>query len=309
MLAATLLALIAVAAWFSRPMLGRVSALWGDGADRTSSAPHGLAPLAPMVGPRIASVCQPGEQGSSNAEQEAPAASFQTPAVSSQMTIVELLADTRTNEARRAAGLPELEVDEQIRDIARTHSQDMFRRGFFAHADPDGAEATQRVHRGHRRLIGEVGENIWMCRGCWQGNVDPLVEAMVLGKNGWMQSPGHRENILSKTFTHGVVGVWQNGPDVWATQVFSATRGYLAQGVPREISQKSCFTLAVGTDSDPSPSAFELFSVGTDGRSLGVGPLGSIRLEAAPGRYLLKFRFPTGPNRYSVVTGPTVRVR
>jgi uncharacterized protein YkwD len=229
---------------------------------------------------------------------------------SSQSQIVELLADELSNEHRREAGLPELEPDEELRNVARRHSQDMHARGYFSHDDPDGLSPSDRVHRGHRRLVGESGENIWMCKNCARQDADALAAAIVTEAEGWMNSPKHRENILRQRFTHGVVGLALHGKDVWATQLFAEAHGYLTTPVPRRIARGSCLLLRVEPypDSRPQAARFELFDPQARVRALEPRPVGTVSVNATPGHFLLKFHFPVDAARFAVVRGPTLQL-
>lgn len=116
---------------------------------------------------------------------------------------------TLTNAERAAAGLPPLTGDPRLTAAAQAHSSDMVARGFYSHTSPDGSEPWDRAaiagctHRG-------IGENI----ACGQRSPAEVVR-------GWMNSPGHRANILKPDFTHigiGFAGGGQAG--TYWTQLF-----------------------------------------------------------------------------------------
>ncbi|UGT45124.1 CAP domain-containing protein [Nocardia yamanashiensis] len=111
-----------------------------------------------------------------------------------------------TNAARAAAGLPPLTHDPRLSEVARAHSADMIRRGYFAHTSPEGAQPWDRTAAAHIDFRG-IAENI-----AWgQRSAREVVD-------GWMNSPGHRANILLPDFTH--IGVGRAG-EHW-TQLFGA---------------------------------------------------------------------------------------
>ncbi|MBB5939678.1 CAP domain-containing protein [Streptomyces zagrosensis] len=99
-----------------------------------------------------------------------------------------------TNAERVAAGLRPLAVDPRLTMAAQAHSADMVTRGFYAHTTPDGREPWDRAaaagcpHRG-------IGENI----ACGQRSPTDVVR-------GWMNSPGHRANILAAGFDEIGIG-------------------------------------------------------------------------------------------------------
>jgi uncharacterized protein YkwD len=221
------------------------------------------------------------------------------------------LSDAATNAARREHGLDALVVDEDLRAVARRHSEAMARRDFFSHEDPDGRTPGDRVHAGHRTLVGEAGENIWMCHGCWTGDAGAAADTVVNSEQGWMHSPGHRANILRESFTHTAVGIARHGRDLWATQLFSSTRGKLFAKVPAVLSAGDCLLLEM-TPYPPDAveaTGFDLARLPGKDPVVDATPLGFNRLDVAPGRYRLRFHFPISARRYAIVSGPDVEVR
>ena len=120
-----------------------------------------------------------------------------------------------TNDLRRRNGLPVFLKDETCRDAARGHSADMFNRNYFDHADPEGRSVKERLPA--NPAIRLWGENIWTGRGYDPRQIQHLAQTIM---DGWMNSPGHRKNILSPGYTHLGVGVITNNQEVKATQVF-----------------------------------------------------------------------------------------
>lgn len=114
-----------------------------------------------------------------------------------------------TNTERSAAGLPPLAVDPHLTAAAQGHSADMVARNFYAHTAPDGSRARDRAAAAGYPHQG-IGENI----ACGQRSPGEVVR-------GWMNSPGHRENILRPDYTRIGVGYATGGasPTYW-TQVF-----------------------------------------------------------------------------------------
>jgi uncharacterized protein YkwD len=94
------------------------------------------------------------------------------------------------NRVRRAHSLVPLLASSPLGAAADAHSRAMGRFGFFAHESRDGSSFGDRVRRYYkpRGAIWSVGENLlWATRGI---DARRAVEL-------WMQSPGHRENILT----------------------------------------------------------------------------------------------------------------
>jgi uncharacterized protein YkwD len=116
-----------------------------------------------------------------------------------------------TNAERAAAGLRPLGVDERLTAAAQAHSADMVTRGFYSHTSPDGSQPWDRARAAGATHRG-IGENI----ACGQRSPAEVVE-------GWMNSPGHRANILKPDFTQigiGYAGGGQAG-SYW-TQLFGS---------------------------------------------------------------------------------------
>ncbi|WP_151482929.1 CAP domain-containing protein [Streptomyces albicerus] len=116
-----------------------------------------------------------------------------------------------TNAERAAAGLPPLAGDQLLTSAAQAHSADMVARAFYSHTSPDGSEPWHRAAAaGSTRRT--IGENI----ACGQRSAAEVVR-------GWMDSPGHRANILKPAFTHIGVGFAGGGAaGTYWTQLFGA---------------------------------------------------------------------------------------
>lgn len=124
-------------------------------------------------------------------------------------TVAEVVA--LTNAERAAAGLPPLAGDPLLAAAAQAHSADMAARAFYSHTSPEGGEPWHRAAAaGSARRT--IGENI----ACGQRSAAEVVR-------GWMDSPGHRANILAPAFTHMGVGFAGGGPaGTYWTQLFGA---------------------------------------------------------------------------------------
>lgn len=129
---------------------------------------------------------------------------------------VERLVFELTNQERTSRGLSALNQDSRLADVARTHSQDMGTRHFFDHTNPDGRNAKARVDLAHPGAFRGIGENIYQFVS-YEGTDADLAANLV---KGWMNSPGHRDNILKPDYVTLGVGLAQQGRDLYATQVF-----------------------------------------------------------------------------------------
>jgi len=120
---------------------------------------------------------------------------------------------------RTAGSVGGLVHDDALRAVARAHSEDMVARSFFAHVNPDNEDPFDRMAAAGISFS-TAGENI-----AWNlGYSDPAGTAVT----GWMNSAGHRANILNGSFTHSGMGV-AVAPDggVYFTQVFTRPLGTL----------------------------------------------------------------------------------
>jgi uncharacterized protein YkwD len=111
------------------------------------------------------------------------------------------------NAERRKHGLRALRMDPRLSRAAQAHSRDMVRRRYFSHTSPDGLSPAQRVRgTGYLRAARAwtVGENI-----AWGGGSYATPAAIV---KMWMDSPPHKENILSRRFREIGIGIARGTP-------------------------------------------------------------------------------------------------
>ncbi|MEU5392627.1 CAP domain-containing protein [Streptomyces tibetensis] len=111
------------------------------------------------------------------------------------------------NEERAKVGCSPVAANSALTDLAQSYSEDMAARGFFDHTDPDGRTPWDRAEKAGISNLG--GENI--ARG--QANAAAVMDA-------WMNSPGHRANILNCDFKTLGVGVEIGSGGPWWTQNF-----------------------------------------------------------------------------------------
>ena len=119
------------------------------------------------------------------------------------------------NRVRVRHGLRALVSDPVLVRVARAHSEDMVRRHYFDHEDKDGHRVGDRVTAAGIAWH-KVSENLAMNAG-----MDDPVERAV---EGWMDSPGHRHNILDSAVTHTGVGIAEDDGGYTFTQVFASFR-------------------------------------------------------------------------------------
>ncbi|MCL4500352.1 MAG: CAP domain-containing protein [Deltaproteobacteria bacterium] len=130
---------------------------------------------------------------------------------------VEDLVFEMTNQARLAKGLTPLIKDTELRQVARNFSNDMLVRRFFDHTTPDGVEFDDRITEQYHHRVFMMGENIWFSYGYHYPNLKRLAQEIV---DDWLDSPGHRANLLDLEFTHIGVGVSARHHTIKVTQEF-----------------------------------------------------------------------------------------
>ncbi|MFE9114266.1 CAP domain-containing protein [Streptomyces collinus] len=111
------------------------------------------------------------------------------------------------NDERAKVGCSPVAANSALTGLAQSYSEDMDARGFFDHTDPDGRTPWDRAEKAGISNLG--GENI--ARG--QADAAAVMDA-------WMNSPGHRANILNCDFKTLGVGVEFGPGGPWWTQNF-----------------------------------------------------------------------------------------
>ena len=141
------------------------------------------------------------------------------------------------NKERAKQGLPALSMDEGLRKVARKYSQDMVKRNFFSHKDPDGRSFHDRYKAGGVECSIRVANTTCIgAENIAQGNIyssylykdgekyfnwnteDEIARAIV---RQWIDSKGHRANILTPYFKQQGIGVAvSDDGKVYVTETF-----------------------------------------------------------------------------------------
>lgn len=130
------------------------------------------------------------------------------------MAAVETAIYNKVNEERAKAGVPALTYNTVMQKYARIKSQDMGDKKYFSHEDLNGNLITTQMKKDGVSYKA-WGENIAYIGG--NVSADTLAQQFM---TNWMNSSGHRENILSTKFSSIGVGVYKIGNKVYATQEF-----------------------------------------------------------------------------------------
>ncbi len=141
-------------------------------------------------------------------EESVPETEENTPSSASafEQRVLELV-----NKERAARGLSVLKWSNELASVARAHSKDMHDRGFFSHTNPDGKSPFDRI-KAAGISYSYAAENI----AAGQSTPEAVVE-------GWMNSKGHRENILNANLKYLGVGFYEavGGYKYYWTQNFT----------------------------------------------------------------------------------------
>jgi uncharacterized protein YkwD len=112
------------------------------------------------------------------------------------------------NAERAERGMRPLKLSRRLSRAARGHAGDMVRRNYFSHDSLSGSSFVDRIrHTGYLSGRGAwiVGENL-----AWGGGDRSSPESIV---RAWMDSPGHRANILQRRFRQIGIGLVLGAPE------------------------------------------------------------------------------------------------
>lgn len=142
------------------------------------------------------------------AEKPSAPAPATTPAAPSSDAAAAVLA--LVNKERATAGCSALTVNEKLTKAAQDHSADMAAHSNMSHTGSDGSDPGQRITRAGYTWR-TYGENV----AYGYSTPEKVME-------GWMNSPGHRQNILNCSFKEIGIGLAQ--PNRYWTQSFGTAR-------------------------------------------------------------------------------------
>ncbi|MFE7353901.1 CAP domain-containing protein [Streptomyces sp. NPDC057543] len=179
-------------------------------AGRTESPSPTSPTSSKAAAPEASKSAAPATAEKSSAAPEAPASSAPAArrsaapaaATSAQAAVLALV-----NQERSKVGCSPVTASATLASLAQNFSDDMAARGFFDHTDPDGRTPWDRASAAGVQGLG--GENI--ARG--QADAQAVMDA-------WMNSDGHRANILNCDYKTLGVGVHFGAGGPWWTQDF-----------------------------------------------------------------------------------------
>jgi uncharacterized protein YkwD len=153
-----------------------------------------LAVTAAVAAPSVA-----GAAASCSGAQRSPAELGQSATIRTTLCLL--------NNERASRGLGKLRADSKLRRAADRHAGDMVAKRYFDHDSRTGASFVTRIKRTgwtRSRRSWTLGENIGYGSGSYA-----TPKAMV---QGWMNSSGHRKNILARQFRMIGIGVANGAP-------------------------------------------------------------------------------------------------
>lgn len=171
---------------------------WTAGQTPQQKSTEAPVQQTPVEKPTPTPVQQPEPKPAEPPKTEVPA--------NAEMSAFEQQVIDLTNQERAKYGLPALKVDANLSKAAKAKSLDMQQNRYFSHTSPTYGSPFDMMKKFGVTFRG-AGENIAMGQRSPQEVV-----------NSWMNSTGHRANILNQSFTHIGVGHAENG-NYW-TQMF-----------------------------------------------------------------------------------------
>ena len=155
-------------------------------------------------------IIHPTESNLSNASQ---ISFFPKPIVWEEPTFQEKNIFILVNYHRKLNGLRTLKWDSKLAKMARYYSGKMANEDFFEHEDYEGKTVVDRAEEFRVKDWMKIGENLFYS----EGFISPTQEAV----DSWLDSPGHRMNMLDRDWTHTAIGVYEKrGMVTYITQVF-----------------------------------------------------------------------------------------
>lgn len=117
------------------------------------------------------------------------------------------------NNRRQKSRLGQLEWNGDLAKMARRYSEEMARGNFFSHYDKRGRTVSDRAMNSGIRGWRGIGENLFSCDG--------FDDFSGIAVTGWLNSSGHRKNMLDPEWTATGIGIASDrSGKIYVTQVF-----------------------------------------------------------------------------------------
>jgi len=148
----------------------------------------------------------------------------------------------RVNRVRAQHNLSRLTWTDSLRRLARMHSRDMADRNFFAHTNPSGEDVNDRAQSIGLACRRSLPNGVWavgFSENLYEGSLYSRLQTRYQGNrvveriydwktpralvrsvvHGWLNSPGHRKNLLSSVSRVQSIGIVVDGKQFIVTQV------------------------------------------------------------------------------------------
>ena len=145
--------------------------------------------------------------GASPASAATVCASADGPTAQTSTVVLANAALCLVNQERTSRGLRPLKSNRRLANAAGAHARDMCARGYFSHDSANGASFADRIRKAGyvpRNAFPSLGEDLAWGSGSL-GTPREIVQS-------WMNSPGHRANILYPKFREAGMGVALGDP-------------------------------------------------------------------------------------------------
>ena len=132
--------------------------------------------------------------------------------------IIAKLIFEKSNKAREENGRKPLVWHNSLAKLAYEKSMDMGLKNYFDHTSPEGETFEMRLRKAGFSIYG-AGENIFLLEEKpFLYSSDEEIATKVV--NGWLNSPGHRANLLDPEFKYTGVGVYITNGKVYVTAIY-----------------------------------------------------------------------------------------
>jgi len=154
-----------------------------------------------------------------------------------------------TNQSRAAAGLRALRVDSTLTSVARSRSKDMIVRGYFSHNIPPTGKTVFSILASKGYCYAIAGENIG-----WNNYPDNTATKTV--HRMFMESPGHRSNIMGKRWDVIGIGAYKGptGKKMWTVLFADKCGGSSGSGTTKTSSNTTKSTPKATPKPTPKPT-------------------------------------------------------
>jgi len=220
-----------------------------------------------------------------------------------------------TNQERQQRGRSSVHHDPTLSQIACWHNQDQLKGGYMGHEDSDDRMPGDRVAREHRRLIGVVAENAYRFRIDVESEKTKKQEWASRIVGNWMESPGHRSNMLDREHTHLGVCVSTDTVNSRAVQLFAVVNAYLDRPLPWTVTPGDSTSVSFSlVEAEQPPARYKFAPAGEPLREAfdeGAGkPMnGTLHFPDSTGKYELRVLVPDGSGRFWTYGGPRIWVK